>query len=188
MKVPNFKSFVTLGQSLPLFPIIQSSTRITPPHRQLPQGCCRKQRRTRFKLWKGALVENKYMLTSHQKERIMGCNSLIWIIVLVSDYSTSLPVGPDIEARARLIKVWPHLRNLSYFGSQASYRTFLLGCLPGPRFRASLERELWSRWVSPSAPSTWTSPVGRSAPVAGWLLSGTTQGGGTFEKEGTILQ
>ena len=37
----------------------------------------------------------------------MGCSSLIWIIVLVFDYSASLPVGPDIEARARLIKVWP---------------------------------------------------------------------------------
>ena len=81
----------------------------------------------------------------------------------------------------------PTSSKLSYFGSQASYRTFLLGCLPGQRFRASLVRELWSRWVSPSAPSTSTSPVGRSAPVAGWLLSGTTQGGGTFVKEGTIL-
>ena len=39
----------------------------------------------------------------------MGWNSLIWIIVLVFDYSASLPVGPDIEARARLIKVYPHL-------------------------------------------------------------------------------
>ena len=100
----------------------------------------------------------------------------IWTVLFVSHCSTSLPVGPDIEARARLIKVFQLLSLVQKCWSM-SCRTCRLGCLPERRSQAKFELGPWSKWASRCGQLISTSRRAHSAQADGWPLSGMIQGG-----------